>query len=145
MPEPIKKFYRSRSDRVIFGVCGGLANYFRVDPTLVRVAFLLLTFLSGVGILIYIILAIIAPLEAGSSLKSDSARIFARKINDQAYELAEEIKTKKHLGKNFLGLSVLILGVLLLARYYFGLLLNWNLLSPVLIVILGIYLIIKHK
>lgn len=58
-----KKLYRSRDERMIWGVCGGLAKYFDVDPTLVRVLWVLLLFLGGWGILAYIILAIVVPLE----------------------------------------------------------------------------------
>ena len=57
-----KRLYRSRKDRMLFGVCGGLGKYLGVDPTIVRVIFVLLAF-PGIGILAYIILAIIAPLE----------------------------------------------------------------------------------
>ena len=56
-----KKFTRSFNS-VIGGVCGGLGNYFEIDPVLVRAAFLLLFFMGGGGIL-YIILWIIAPKE----------------------------------------------------------------------------------
>ncbi|GAB5521045.1 MAG: hypothetical protein RhofKO_32960 [Rhodothermales bacterium] len=54
---------RSRSDRVVAGVCGGLANYFGWDPTIVRVGYVLLSiFLAGFpGILAYIILAFVMP------------------------------------------------------------------------------------
>ncbi len=60
-----KRLYRSRSQRKIWGVCGGLAEYFNVDPTIVRLVAVLLIFLSGLmpGILAYIVLTIIIPLE----------------------------------------------------------------------------------
>jgi len=46
---------------VIWGVCGGIAEYFKVDPVIVRLAFVVLVLINGVGILLYIILAIIMP------------------------------------------------------------------------------------
>lgn len=59
-----KKLYRSKTDKMISGVCGGLAQYFGVDATLVRLVFALLVFFGvGSGILLYIILAIVMPLE----------------------------------------------------------------------------------
>ena len=58
-----KRIYRSRGERVIWGVCGGIAKYFDVDPTLIRIIAVLTLFLGCVGILIYIILTIIIPLE----------------------------------------------------------------------------------
>lgn len=58
-----KKLYRSKDDRMIWGVCGGLGKYFGVDPTLVRLIAVLTLFFGGAGIIIYIILAIVVPLE----------------------------------------------------------------------------------
>ncbi|MCF0193482.1 MAG: PspC domain-containing protein [Prevotella sp.] len=58
-----KRLTRSLTERKLSGVCGGIAEYFDVDPTLVRVAYLLLTFFSAAfpGIILYIILAILMP------------------------------------------------------------------------------------
>lgn len=58
-----KRLTRSKSDRMLFGVCGGLGKYFGIDPTIVRLAFVLLALIDGIGIVIYIILAIIMPKE----------------------------------------------------------------------------------
>ena len=58
-----KKFYRSKTDRKIWGVCGGLAKYFDVDPTLVRVAAVASLFVGTMGLWVYIILTIVAPTE----------------------------------------------------------------------------------
>ena len=60
MEEP-RKLYRSRNQRMIAGVCGGLADYFNVDATLVRVLFLLLAVFGGTGLVIYIVMWIIVP------------------------------------------------------------------------------------
>jgi len=59
----MKKLYRSRTDRKIWGVCGGVANYFGIDPTIVRILAIISLFFSGVGIMIYIIMTVIIPLE----------------------------------------------------------------------------------
>jgi phage shock protein PspC (stress-responsive transcriptional regulator) len=56
-----RKVYRSRSQRMIAGVCGGLADYFNIDATLVRVLFLLLAVFGGTGLVIYIVMWIIVP------------------------------------------------------------------------------------
>ena len=60
----MKRLYRSESNRMICGVCGGLADYFVLDPTLVRLGWVLLVLLGGTGIIAYIIAAIIMPTEA---------------------------------------------------------------------------------
>ncbi len=59
-----KKLYRSKTDRMIAGVCGGLAQYLAVDPTIVRLVFLLLFFVGASAIPIYLILWVITPLES---------------------------------------------------------------------------------
>ncbi len=59
-----KKLYRSRTDKMIAGVCGGLGKHLEVDPTILRLLFALLVVLGfGSGILIYIVLMLIVPLE----------------------------------------------------------------------------------
>jgi len=58
-----KRLYRSKNEKMIAGVCGGLAVYFGLDPTIVRLIFLLLLFAPPSGILIYLILWLITPLE----------------------------------------------------------------------------------
>lgn len=57
-----KKLYRSRSERMIAGVCGGLAEHFGIDPTWVRLLFILLFFAGGSALLVYLILWVIVPL-----------------------------------------------------------------------------------
>jgi len=57
-----KRLYRSRHERVIAGVCGGLAQYFAVDPTLVRIIWVLLA-LSGTGVLLYLVALLVIPEE----------------------------------------------------------------------------------
>lgn len=67
-----KKLYRSKTDKQLCGVCGGLAKYFNIDVTLVRVAALLLVLFAGGGLLAYIICALVIPVEpdAAAEVKS---------------------------------------------------------------------------
>jgi len=58
-----KRLYRSRSDRKIAGVCGGLANYFGWDPVIPRIIFVALVLGAGSGLLAYVICWIVIPLE----------------------------------------------------------------------------------
>jgi len=61
---PQKCLYRSRDHRVVFGICGGLGNYFNLDPVLIRMGWLLLSFFSGgAGFLIYFVLLFVIPEE----------------------------------------------------------------------------------
>jgi phage shock protein C len=58
-----RKLYRSRTNRMLGGICGGLAEYFNLDATLIRVLFVALTVLGGAGPLIYVAMWIIVPSE----------------------------------------------------------------------------------
>ena len=58
-----RKLYRSRTDRKLAGVCGGLAQYFNLDATLMRVLFVVLAVLGGSGLVLYLAMWIIVPNE----------------------------------------------------------------------------------
>jgi phage shock protein C len=63
MSTDIKRLYRSRDERMVGGVSGGLATYLNTDPTLIRLLFVLFALLGGPGIIAYIIMWIVVPLE----------------------------------------------------------------------------------
>ena len=73
-----KRLYRSRKDRQIAGVCGGIADYLAIDPTLVRLFWALFALAGGPGIVLYIVLAAIMPEEpefvqtSAEKIKNDS-------------------------------------------------------------------------
>lgn len=57
-----KKLFRSTTDRMVCGVCAGIGEYFNIDPTLIRLLWVILTFGSvGSGLLVYIIAAVVIP------------------------------------------------------------------------------------
>lgn len=58
------KLYRSRTDRKLWGVCGGLAKYYNMDPTIVRVIAVASLFVGTLGFWIYLIMALVVPLES---------------------------------------------------------------------------------
>ena len=60
-----KRLYKDHSDKKLCGVCSGIAKYFGIDPTLVRLALVLFCILGGSGVLAYIICAIVMPDEPG--------------------------------------------------------------------------------
>lgn len=70
------RLYRSRDERVLFGVAGGVAEWLDVDPALVRIVFALLVLTAGIGLLLYIIMAIVVPEEpeyvAGPPIPEDT-------------------------------------------------------------------------
>jgi phage shock protein C len=63
MSAEYRKLYRSRNDRIISGVCGGLGEFFGIDPTLIRIIFILLLIFGGSGLIIYLVMLLIVPEE----------------------------------------------------------------------------------
>ncbi len=64
MAKKIKRLYRSEKDQMIGGVCGGLAEYFNIDPVIIRVIAVALAFVSGFGLLAYLIFWIVMPTKS---------------------------------------------------------------------------------
>jgi phage shock protein C len=58
-----KRLYRSQTDKIVGGVCAGLGKYFGIDPTVVRLIFVILTLLGASGVLIYLVLWVVVPPE----------------------------------------------------------------------------------
>ncbi len=74
----VKRLMRSSRDKKIGGVCAGLAEYFELDPTIVRVVWLLAIFFAGTGLLVYLILWIVlpeAPLTSAVAVPSSVAQV----------------------------------------------------------------------
>ena len=67
MAEEKKKLVRSRSDRVLAGVCGGLGDYFDIDPVIIRLIFVFLVVFAGGGVLAYVILWLVVPEEGADA------------------------------------------------------------------------------
>jgi phage shock protein C len=69
-----KKLYRTRKDRKLWGVAGGLAKFFSLDPTIVRVLFVVSIFLGSLGFWTYIVMTIIVPVEPIENSQPASAK-----------------------------------------------------------------------
>ncbi len=62
-----KKLYKSSTDKMLAGICGGIAEYFNIDSTIVRIAWVFFTFCGGSGILLYLIALIVMPRKPAST------------------------------------------------------------------------------
>lgn len=140
---------RSRTDVVVAGVCGGLGEYLRIDPVLVRLFFVLLALGSGVGVLIYLILWVVLPRQgAGEAGTPDTLRAGAEEIAERARaageELRENLRQPNPNAGVAVGLALIVLGALFLLQ---GLDLAWmrwlrfEMLWPLLLVAAGLALI----
>ncbi len=112
-----KILYRSKTNRLIGGVCGGLGEYFAIDPTVIRMVFLLIALFGGGGILLYLTLWLIIPSEKS---KKVSVQENAEEIKEEAKELLEKGKynDKKDEGRYVFGLMLALIGVLFLLENF---------------------------
>lgn len=83
-----KRFFRSRNDRMIAGVAGGIAALLNVDPLLVRLGFLILGFMNGLGVLAYIALWLLVPSEGSTA---EDARSQVRENVGEMQQAAEAL------------------------------------------------------
>jgi phage shock protein PspC (stress-responsive transcriptional regulator) len=154
-----RRLYRSRTDRMLFGVCGGLGKYLGIDPTIIRVIFVLLAF-TGFGILAYILLAIIAPVEESQKKTpqgiveenvaeiKDTATKLGSDIHDtfagKDKEAKEEAEAEQMRSRNALGIIIIVIGVVCLlgALNIFHWINWWGGIGAVALIGLGILLIV---
>jgi len=92
-----KKLYKSRRNRIIGGVCAGIADYFNIDPTIVRVITIILGCIKGGGLLVYLILWIIMPYNENEDMYEDEdvENLKSANINDEGKASSSKNKNKK--------------------------------------------------
>jgi phage shock protein PspC (stress-responsive transcriptional regulator) len=149
------KLYRSRADTMIGGVCGGLAQYLRIDSTLVRLFFILLALGgSGIGVFVYLLLWIIVPLEGQKreSTLQETVRSGSEEIAERARLMGDELrnivrKPNPQAGL-LIGASLIIFGVIFLLQNLELPWLHWldfDMIWPTLLILGGIALLLRHR
>ena len=136
---------RSRTNRVIGGVCGGLGEYLDIDPTFVRVVMVILGF-GGIGILVYIVLLVLMP-QPGQPMPyvrtaTDATTPFdpaAPTVPTQPF-IADPLATERR--RNAVGILLVALGAIFLLGNL-GLFrgLDWKYIWPLVVIALGVYLV----
>ncbi|QLG69651.1 MAG: Phage shock protein C, PspC [Candidatus Woesebacteria bacterium] len=111
---------RSKENRIIAGVCGGLGEFFKIDPTVIRIIFILITLFGGSGGLLYLILWLIIPSENKGKEPKDLIRDNAKEIKDETKELIKKSKnySKKEEGRLIIGMTLMILGLMFLLENF---------------------------
>ena len=152
-----KKLYRSKTNRIIAGIGGGLGQYFSIDPVLIRLIFVLLVIAGGSGILLYIIAWIIIPEEGAEECCSkeevkDNVKKAAKEMKDKAETFASEVRKavhdKKwqehdhHGSRMGCGLLILAIGAILLVDNVMHIDI-WSNFWPLVLIIIGLALIIR--
>ena len=147
-----RKLYRHRTNRIVAGVCGGVGEYLRIDPTFVRIFFVLFAFFNGFGVLVYFLMWIIVPPEDARNVSlRESARTGADEIAEQAQQMGEDLRRAVHSPTPqtwmYIGAGLIIIGFFaLLDSLPWGWLhwLNWNLFWPVLLILAGIAMVMRY-
>lgn len=125
----MKKLYRSNRDKMVAGVCGGIAEYFHVDSSLVRLLWVLMVVLGGTGVLLYIIGWIIIP------EREDSETVESPVISSEG-----QTKTSS----NLFGVLLIGVGIMLLLDT----MVPWRSLArfwPVVLIIAGLLMIVSWR
>lgn len=115
------KLYRSRTDCMVGGVCGGLGAYLGVDPGLVRLFFILLTIGGGAGVPIYLILWVLMPAEPEGAFGAEATiRANASEIAERARTLGGDIRSGARQGNPqaalVVGVALVLFGFVFLAQ-----------------------------
>jgi len=134
----MKRLYKSRTDRVIAGVCGGVGEYFNIDPVLVRIVWVLLSVLGGSGILAYIIGIVIIP-EAPESAVEEAE--------------VKKSRTRRTSSQTVWGIILITIGLIVLlnqfdvfryfsSRFWY---ISWSVIFPIFLVILGAIILFRRR
>jgi phage shock protein C len=143
------RLYRSETDCMIAGVCSGIADYFGIDASLVRILFITITLFGGSGILLYILLWVVVPSESAVAEQQPKNTIYEniQEIKKTARDFAQAVKSEKrwNSSQNWTGIFVVLVGVYFLLAN-FGII-NWfpiGKLWPLILIIIGLSLFWKR-
>lgn len=148
----MKNLTRSKTDKIIAGVCGGLGEYFSIDPVIIRLIFVVITLLGGAGVLAYIVMWIIVP-EAGQKSYAETIK---KDINEKkkdkngksetgekiSKEVKEAVAKRKNDGPYIIGAILILLGLIFLAQNFFSFI-NFAKLWPLILVVVGLGILLS--
>lgn len=155
-----KRLYRSKRECIIGGVAGGLAEYFDVDPTIMRILWVLVAFANGIGVLAYIVAWIVVPANPRwqSGERFERTESIRNEVLDKAREVEARLKGEvAHLGQEetprapgserspessakVVGIVLVCIGLLFLARNFWSWI-DFGTLWPVILVVAGVALL----
>jgi len=153
-----KKLYRSSTDKMIGGVAGGLAEYFDIDSTLIRVLFIVIVFLGGGGIIAYIILWIVVPQKPYEIPKSFQQKSSSEETSENEFERSStdsesfnvnnsgvaSIESKPNNKQIWLAIILIVIGGLLLLDNMFPRI-HFDHYWPLILIGIGAGLLLKAK
>lgn len=163
-----RRLFRSQHDRVFLGVCGGLGEYFNIDPVIIRIITVVLILATWVivGVLAYLIVALIVPAEGSTAASpKDTMRENVNDLRNTTSNLGQDIRTTfgskesqdeivhetsqvpvpprttSNKGLLVLGIIIIAIGILVIFNNIFGGLF-WRILWPVLLIVAGVIVVL---
>lgn len=148
--EEHRHFTRSRSNRMLGGVCSGLAQYFGTDPLLIRLVFIVITLAQGAGVLLYLLLWILMP-DEGVEAPPAGGQVIRTGIEGVKQDVArvtEQVRTNAPnarrqgvwLGALLVGIGAYLLAVNAGAFTWW----DWRFGGPVLLILAGLFVLVRR-
>ncbi|UWG97993.1 PspC domain-containing protein [Dehalobacter sp. DCM] len=134
-----KQLYRSSRNNVIGGVCAGIAEYFEIDPTIVRLIWVLALF-AGIGIIAYIVCWIVIPEKPISPFDTFQDASAA----GDSYESQRNAAVNKEKGIRILGAALIVIGALFLCDRFFGWF-DFSVVFPIALIAVGVYVLFAKE
>jgi phage shock protein C len=143
----VDRLVRSRHDKMIAGVCGGLGAYLRLDPAVVRVFFVLLALGDGIGVLLYLILWLVMPAESHLRQAPSAGQGMSDRARSMREELREAAQNPDPRAATIVGAALILVGAFTLLRRLNLAWLAWldmDLLWPLLLIVAGVMLLARR-
>lgn len=157
-----KKLYRSKTDKIFAGVCGGLAEYFDIDATIIRLLFILIVAFGGSGLIVYALLWLIMPKSSNEPaiITEERVKEVAQEVREKVEEFRENIKNDEPAPKvhshlhdsnqrrgGLFGWVLLILGLAFLFNSFAPTWMRMHMFSywPLILVFLGLVMIVNSN
>lgn len=148
-----KKLHRSNSQKVLGGVAGGIAEYFDIDPVLVRILFLIALFGAGASILVYIIMWIIIPVSPympenfyhenyNPSEPNNQSKDSKNPSESNSFEYSQSDSDSSRSLKLFFGIALIVIGLLSFLDQFIHII-DFKWLFPSLLIAIGVYLMFR--
>lgn len=138
-----RRLYRSRDDRIVGGVAAGVAQYFRIDPTIVRLAWLLIVLWGGAGVLLYLIAWVIVPREpSGGSYTAASSEPPWESSRGDYGRLGQTDRDRTALGWVLVAVGI---GLVLMRLGVVGWLFSPTVMLAVLLIVIGLFFLGKNE
>ena len=139
-----KKLYRSRKDKMLGGVAGGIAEYFDVDPTIVRIIFVVALFIGGGGFIAYLIMWIVVPEEPFVIVTPDASASQAATGETTGPDPQVAYQSRHHHRGSLGGIILIVIGVLFLLDNFFPRF-DFGDFWPLILIAIGAGLLLRSK